>query len=358
MKRIFAGIAAVWFTACGSAPEKQSDFDWAAHETALTHQLLKPDTILGSFTHMIVVDSAVIISCIDTDPICTRFVVRGDSLLAREYFLRQGHGPAEAMGYADMQYFPEDSSFQVFGYTIGDNYCFRFPMHDTALIRQPARWHRQPITEKDPGSFSQLLFADHRNFIVQRFDQEDEMFWYGTPDTLYPLGIPYPDDGQEAGGIAKASAYVGMLAKHPTEPKFLYASRNSGKYVFTFTVDTATHTVTDRRVLLNEYPVYEVRADGLNVVPQPESPCPARCTVSEDYIFMLYIGGTFRKPESGGIYSDIVRVYDWDGNPVRSFRLDKPVYMLHADAAARYLYGHTTDRASYEPLLLRFPLPE
>lgn len=319
---------------------------------------MKPDTILGSFTSMIVVDSNLIVSCIDTDPICTRFDIRNDSLFAQEHFLRKGHGPAEAMWYADLQYFPADSSFQLFGYVNGDNYRFNFPLHDTALLRQPVRWNRQSIVRKDPASFSQILFADHRNFIAQRFDESNEMFWYGTPDTLYPLGIPYPDDGQTAGNLARASIYMGMLAKHPTEPKFLYASRNSGKYVFVFTVDTAAHTVTERNVLLDEYPVYEVRPDGINAVAKPDSPRPVRCTVSNDYIFMLYVGGTYEHPEAGGTHSDLVRVYDWEGHPVRSFQLDKAVYVLHADADGRCLYGQATDKESGESLLLRYELPD
>lgn len=358
MRYAALGIATVLCVACTSASKKQTDFDWSANEIALTHQLMKPDTILGSFTGMIVADSTLIISCIDTDPICTRFTIRGDNLLVREHFLRKGHGPAEALWYADLQYFPADTSFLLFGYLNGDNYRFRFPLHDTALIRQPSRWNRQPVTGNDQGSFCQLLFANHHDYIAQRLDENDEMFWYATPDTLLPLGIPYPDDGQKAGGIAKATIYMGMLAKHPTESKFLYTTRNSGKYAFIFTVDTVSHSVTDRVSLLDEYPVYEVRPDGLNAVAKPDSPRPVRCAVSKDYIYMLYVGGTFERPEAGGTYSDLVRVYDWEGNPIRSFRLDQLVDGLYTDADGHYLYGIATDKESFEPRLLRYRLLE
>lgn len=350
-------IAGFLLTGCStSSVQNNQNFDWSANETTLTHQLLKPDTMLGSFNSMVVVDTTLIVCCIDTDPICTQFVIRGDSLLVREHFLRKGRGPGEALWYANVQYFPNDSSIQLFGYANGDNYRFRFPLN-APDFSQPARWDRQPV-QKDPASLSQIVFANHRNFIAQRFDQSDEMFWYATPDTLYPLGVPFPDDGQKAGGIAKAVIYTGMLARHPTEQKFLYASRNSGKYVFLFTVDTVSHTVTDRLVLLDEYPEYQVSADGINAVPNPNSPLPTRCTVSKEYIFMLYIGGTYEQPQTGGMYSDIVRVYDWEGNPVRSFRLDKPISGLHTDAEGGYLYGLTADKETREPKLLRFQLPE
>ena len=358
MKNIVWGLGAALLTACASAPQKQADFDWAAHETPLTHQVLKPDTLLGSVASLVAVDTTLFVSCIDTDPICTKFVVRGDSLLMRESFLRKGRGPAEAMLYADLQYFPADSSLRVFCYMGGDNFRFSFPLRDEALLGQPARWERQPVSEQNTALFSQLLFVDSQNFVVQCFDPRDEMFRYGTPDTLCPLGVPYPDDGQNAGTIAKAAAYAGMLVKHPTEPKFVYASRGSGKYVFTFAVDTVARVVTERNVLLDEYPLYDVRPDGVNAVARPDSPRPVRCAANGEHIFVLYVGGTFEHPEPGGANSDRVRVYDWEGNPVGSLRLDVPVYMLHADPQGRYLYGQATDPSSGEPLLFRFTLPD
>lgn len=358
MKNIVWGLGAALLTACASAPQKQADFDWAAHETPLTHQVLKPDTLLGSVASLVVVDTTLFVSCIDTDPICMKFVVRGDSLLMRKSFLRKGRGPAEAMLYADLQYFLADSSLRVFGYMGGDNFRFSFPLRDEALLGQPARWERQPVSGQNTALFSQLLFVDSQNFVVQCFDPRDEMFWYGTSDTLCPLGVPYPDDGQNAGTIAKAAAYAGMLVKHPTEPKFVYASRGSGKYVFTFTVDTVARAVMERNVLLDEYPLYDVRPDGVNAVARPDSPRPVRCAANGEHIFVLYVGGTFEHPEPVGANSDRVRVYDWEGNPVGSLRLDVPVYILHADPQGRYLYGQATDPSSGEPLLFRFTLPD
>lgn len=360
MNKWYSGCLAVLFCAgCSTAPAPEgAAFDWEANETLLPHRLLRTDGPLGGINSLLATDSTLIVSCIDTDPICTKFAIRGDSLVETDRFLHKGRGPAEAPWYAEMQYFPDDSSCCLFGYTNGDNYRFRFPMNDPALIREPVRWERQPVMKRDLGACCQLRFADSLHFIAQRFDLPDDMFWYGTSDTLYPLGIPYPDDGNRAGGIAKAGVYTGWLAKHPAEPKFLYATRNSGKYAFIFTVDTARHTVADRHLLLNEYPVYEVLADGMNAVPKPESPLPVRCAVSKDHIFLLYIGGTYEHPASGGMYSDRIRVYDWEGRPVRSFRLDKPIFGLYIDTDGSCLYGSAIDRETAEPQLLRFRLPE
>ena len=134
MKNIVWGLGTALLTACASAPQKQADFDWAAYETPLTHQVLKPDTLLGSVASLVAVDTTLFVSCIDTDPICMKFVVRGDSLLMRESFLRKGRGPAEAMLYADLQYFLADSSLRVFCYMGGDNFRFSFPLRDEALL--------------------------------------------------------------------------------------------------------------------------------------------------------------------------------------------------------------------------------
>lgn len=116
--------------------------------------------------------------------------------------------------------------------------------------------------------------------------------------------------------------------------------------------------MTKRNLLLDEYPVYEVRPDGLNTATKPDSPRPVRCAVSKDYIYMLYVGGTFEHPKAGGTHSDLVRIYDWEGTPTGSFRLDMPIYMLHADPQGCYLYGQATDKESGEPLLLRYKLPD
>lgn len=62
------------------------------------------------------------------------------------------------------------------------------------------------------------------------------------------------------------------------------------------------------------------------------------CTVSDDYIYCLYVNQPF-KPRTGIPSSNIVHVWDWNGNFISEIHLDKQVDQIEFDLKDNILYG-------------------
>ena len=57
-------------------------------------------------------------------------------------------------------------------------------------------------------------------------------------------------------------------------------------------------------------------------------------------LFVLY-SGDFYNPESKDYLHDRLFVFDWDGNPLRQYKLDIPIFRFTIDSSSRVIYGLT-----------------
>ena len=64
---------------------------------------------------------------------------------------------------------------------------------------------------------------------------------------------------------------------------------------------------------------------------------------SNDYVYALYAGKVLGDDIFTAYYGDHVFVYDWNGNPVRHYKLEKELFMFGVDEEKGILYGIGND---------------
>ena len=64
---------------------------------------------------------------------------------------------------------------------------------------------------------------------------------------------------------------------------------------------------------------------------------------SEDYIFALYSGKIFGEDIFSSHYGGHVFVYDWEGNPIKHYKLEKDLFTIEIDESNGILYGIGND---------------
>jgi hypothetical protein len=78
--------------------------------------------------------------------------------------------------------------------------------------------------------------------------------------------------------------------------------------------------------------------------------------VTNEYVFAIYSGKNVEdNGEPDAYQGSHLLIYDWDGNPVRQYLLEKPLYAMGYDAAGNTVYG-----ISYDPegVLIEYKLGE
>lgn len=59
----------------------------------------------------------------------------------------------------------------------------------------------------------------------------------------------------------------------------------------------------------------------------------------DEYVYALYSGRTFTEHGMGSHHCEHLLVYDWDGNPVKHYILDIPLFSMKYDKAKNSIYG-------------------
>lgn len=175
-----------------------------------------------------------------------------------------------------------------------------------------------------------MIPIDTTRFLVTTVgDVPSLLATYQLGDTLLSfIPFPYPDD--EFSNASKAIVYNGNIYKHPTEERYFYQCL-SGRYAYTFTLkDNRMENVS---YLLNEPPVFQLGKDGTNVYMANETLFGGTCYVTGKYIYVKlenftmgdFAEGTIEKRNEGYAcwFNNEIKVFDWDGNPVRTYKFDR-----------------------------------
>ena len=80
--------------------------------------------------------------------------------------------------------------------------------------------------------------------------------------------------------------------------------------------------------------------DSYSVVHSGNYPnCYIDLAVSDDYIYALYSGRTFKEYQMSSFEGETIYVYDWTGKLVKTYRLDTPITKFCVDEAEKVIYA-------------------
>lgn len=166
---------------------------------------------------------------------------------------------------------------------------------------------------------------------------------------------PYRDeDEKKVSGIIRSQAYMFDIAVSPSKTKFLAYLFSADFLAFYQMNADSVHLIKE---CILTYPDYEYRNNPANYSgTSKDAPMAYRAaTCSEDYIYILYSGKTFRKNGLGVFYGDTIYVYTWNGEKIAILKSDKMLHDLCLSQDGKSMYAIANDP---DPILVSFSLPQ
>lgn len=185
--------------------------------------------------------------------------------------------------------------------------------------------------------FNNLIKLTNGDFLGDGFFSDVRFKLIQKEDTI-SLKIPYPSEDKTKESVQTGLAYQGDINRNPKRDQIVYTSSYGDIIEIYKSTNNGIEQIFSQQL---QYPLYTPQDQNSGEISSNLSPkCikSALCTyVTEKYIYILYSGMTMDDPMHN--YSNIVHVYDWQGNPQKKYILDKHLTCIGIDEHDQFLYG-------------------
>jgi hypothetical protein len=339
-------------------------------ETVLQSTVLKHSNILWSeLISGFVNDSLFLTECWQCDTMLFLYKIKNDSIFELKYFGKKGNGPNELIHW-DVSI--DINKETVYGYdrTGGKIKAYKFNIENLLSESLSKKdYERLVFPYSTAQYYSKIAPFGQNAFLALGGDIEHNGFityFDLQADTLWNTDISFPDDKSNNDDIIKHGVYAsdGGLLNRPSKNQFFYHC-GKGWYAEIITInDDASH---DRKVLATDYPLYGAAKDGLNPAFDYNTQMGINvAAVSENRIYFMIQPETLReflyeKRDNKGYpsyYDDIVYIFDWEGNFINKYQLDRPVLLFKVDKHDTFILAATQNIKDGEIEYVKFLLPK
>lgn len=301
-----------------------------------------------------VYDNILLSSSYDPGYLCEAGEFVGDSLKPKGMLIKRGVGPDEATSIALC--IPSRDSLLVISEGGDSKFSFSTMKVDSARFvdRYPTQsktnymWVFDTfVMENDTTLLGFITRADSADNIIGRYDYKNSRL----------SKVDYwPDGAKDAPSMPTFMMYASnsqLLSNG--KGRYLY-SVGLHPYAFIFSLDD--EKLTDKVTLYEKEIKYGADADGLNFT-MPELPKEMlKVTSDSSCIYILEnrynANGEAPKAAELGNYGNIVKVFDWDGNLLRTLKLDHLGGNILKDPKSDYFYLFTKDPDTGDPAIWRY----
>lgn len=194
------------------------------------------------------------------------------------------------------------------------------------------------------------LMMEERLFVVKSFAGGvlASGIFYNSWITYYDrMGLPvsflsFPDFEQtrQLTDVEKSSLYISSCMEFSTDStKIVCATPNAG--VISFSKIDSSGIEEYKRIQYAPPHVKAPRTTGSSSIAFERDNIVSFCGLAceDNHVITLYSGRTFNSHGMTSHYCEHVLIYDWDGEPVKHFLLEKPLYSLGFDNENKIIYG-------------------
>jgi hypothetical protein len=313
-------------------------------EEITSFEMRLSEEVFGS-TSLLVYKNYLLISDSDEEYLYKIADVKGDTILAG--IIKKGNGPCEFQLPTSIQVI--DSEKNLLGLVNKRTFTFYWAhMEDESFeISCLDNSSRQNFNFQDFRLLSPVdsLFIGYglfeNRFLV--FDKRAQIRYLFSD-------YPFRKEFSEVHHNYLAMAFQGGMVVHPSSLKFAFFTRNSANIdFFTLTKDSV--------ILKKEYkfwpPKFTFEKDNPQMISvdfeKDNEVCFISTTSNSNHIFTLYSGKSGKDAYQG----NRVFVFDWEGLPVKSLKLDQDVKYIAVDETGDFLYAYAENE---KPQILRFRL--
>lgn len=301
-----------------------------------------------------VYDNILLSSSYDPDYLCEAGEFVGDSLKPKGMLIKKGVGPDEATRVA-LCMLSRDSLLVV---SEGGGSKFSFSTMKIDSVRYVDRYPTQSKTnymwsfdsfvmENDTTLLGLITIPESADNIIARYDYKNSIlskvdYWPdGAIDApSVPTFMMYSSNSQLLSN--GRGRYLYSVGLHP--------------YAFIFSLDD--EKLTDKVALYEKEIEYGVTPDGLNYTTSSLPKEMLKVTSDSSCIYILEkrynVNGESPKTMEPGNYGNIVKVFDWDGNLLRTLKLDHFGGNILKDPKSEYFYLFTKDSDTGDTAIWRY----
>ena len=207
-----------------------------------------------------------------------------------------------------------------------------------------------------PPEHCHLIAAKGSSFVISTgLYEEGRYLYYDLNSQTSRCFLDYPDhkDYPNIRNLTKAILYASNILRiRPDESAFVCADMYSGLVDFCRIVGSSIERV---RMVRLHYPEVNIEErPSLDVAYYRDNRLGfADVAVSQERVYALYSGRTINDFGNDASLGDILLVFDWEGNLLRSYRLDASVANIAYDPEENALYGLIS---GFEDKLIRLNL--
>lgn len=179
----------------------------------------------------------------------------------------------------------------------------------------------------------------------------------GVDISVTPLSW-WPQDKYNGSIISKQALYMNASKIFASGSKIVYAC-SEGRYVSILDFSSGTPA---EKLIYGEFPVYKAAPDGMNAIRSPKSRRGVYAFATDSLIYIspleyMIEDGRYVPANYKGYppyYNDRIEVYDWDGDCIATYILDRPFYNFYVRDDDKSLYALTVDRETMYSEIYRY----
>lgn len=312
------------------------------------HEILFDDDeyILGKPTCMALVDSVLAISDLQTNPMLHLFNVKTGEQIGQ--YLSRGVGPNEFMRIGTLERLNGDT---LFFHDLNKRTCYFLVLpnkeyEDVQIIeafRCSKVAHNTLIPLKNNSYVASGIYPKGR-FCLLTDSGTTEQYW----------GIyPFRDDMEKSfSNIVKTQAYMGQLSSSPTKDKFVFCAYAAKIFSFYKYINGNIQLIKEIQNSLPDY-VYGENM-GMYMGTSKNTPITyLDVCATNQFVYLLYSGKTVGGDGLNAFESNVVQVYDWRGEWVKTLCLSVNIKELTVSEDDKMMYA-IADLPN--PIIVRFGL--
>lgn len=335
---------------CNSVSTKDpilADFTKTIHLTMEKSLIQNSD--IGEIVDMLVIDSFLISDEIFSKKIFKLYDIQTGKLLSN--FIDKGRGPNEMLFPHILNYYNQDC------FTTFDNNNKELIYFSLCEFRnQNYRFHKKEkiefTTTKSFATKSYLL--NDSTLLCTGILEKGQYILYNLKSKNTKLLLDYPYDEKHKGesNEIKGTAFQGEISVKPDRKKF--ANATGGIFEICELQGADIRRIFRKIYYFPEYKIIQNHAAFYSTQPYAFH----SITSTDSYIFLIYSGRSMKEFGEEYYAGNNLLVFDWEGNPVVNFILDRYLKNFTLDVRYMKIFGYCTNPISGEPEIVTYHLPQ
>ena len=290
------------------------------------------------------------------------YKLRNDTLIKIKEIIRKGNGPLDG-GNQGIEILTLDDGGIVIGASGYNPKTFHLSADNRSFIKDLQKWELNEIPTKN--YVNKILPIDSNRYLIQvTGDIPSLLAYYESGDTAFTyIPFPYPDD--KYSDFTRTMAYSGIMKKRPFKEQYLYHTVG-GKYLFTFTLNKSKE-MNNINYIYNKPKEFKLQKDGIglgNMTDETPIHSYVYCTqnyiyvCSSDFTWLDFINDNINDRNGGNDpwFYNKIQVFDWEGNPIKTYHLDQYVSSFIVNNNDSLLYGNVIDRNTDNVSIVKYVL--